>query len=284
MIVQSMSNGYQWARETAETIYKGFGISSSGSVSDQHGARLNQTSCALRATLPAFLLLSNVVFRGRPSYLGTTLGTAVLIGTACFSDKLGNKNDPAIFGLQAGTSLFLLSSSLSQLGSTGLPFYLSLATAVANGAIFAASAKAGSELNEEAHKATSGLHALFPIVWGGLMLSSQSSYGWVPAASALAQPLILGLGLLADFKLKDSYSDKMSLSSSFAWLCLGASLIGTVTSFLSGVRASSDWLSSATYGAAIGLNLATSGALCFAAHMVGKVTDEAAKAAKSETK
>lgn len=177
----------------AKNIFNGFKIFSSGKASDQE-AKLNHVSSALRTAFPAFLLLSNLAFRGVPSYIGTAAGTATLMGTVLLSDKMGDKKDPAIFGLQVGTSLSLFCSSLTQLGRTGLPFYLSLATSVASGAILFSAKEGFVETNSSKEWISAILHALFPMVWGGLTLASQSSMVWAPAAAALAQPLILGFG------------------------------------------------------------------------------------------
>lgn len=264
MIAQSLSNGYQATRETIKKIYEGFGLLSSADPK-------KKKSCALRVAFPTFLLLSNIAFRGQPSYIGTTLGTALLSGTVFLSDKIGDESDRTIFGLQAGTSLILLASSLSQLSAAGLPFYLSMATTVANGAMFAASVKSGFELKEKRDKAASALHALFPVVWGGLMLSSQSSYSWMPALSAIAQPIVLGVALLADYQLQDRYEKSGStgpdsIVPSFGWLCLGASLVGTATSLLGNLQ-SSHWVNATNYGSALGLNLFTMGWVCYAAYL-----------------
>lgn len=258
MLAQSLSSGYQATRKVIQDVFAGFQIFSSSEAS-------NQKSCAFRVALPTLLLLSNIAFRGRPSYIGTTLGTALLSGTVLLSDKIVDKDDKAAFGLQTGMSFMLLASSLFQLGEAGLPFYLSMATTVINGAFYAASTKAWIEQREDNDKVVSALHALFPVVWGGLMLSSQSSYSWMTALSSLSQPIVLGLALLGDYELQKHYDSKKDLVSSFGWLCLGASLIGTVTSFL-GSQQSSHWVGSVTYGSALGLNLFTIGGISVAAY------------------
>lgn len=252
-----------------KNMFNGFKIFSAGRVKENK-INLNHISSALRTALPALLLLSNLAFRGQPSYIGTTAGTITLMGTVLLDNKIGNKDDPAIFGLQVGTSLCLLASSLTQLGGTGLPFYLSLITTVANGAMLFSSKEGFAEMQSSRDGSSSVLHALFPMVWSGLMLSSQSSNGWAPAAAALAQPLILGLGLLVDYN-GNNRRDSQDVASSVGWLCLGASLAGTVTSFMS-LRESSGWIAPAAYGAALGFNLLTGvGALGLAGY-IGKTT------------
>lgn len=250
-----------------QNILKGLKMFSAGAASEEK-AQSNHISAALRTALPALLLLSNFAFRGLPSYIGTAAGTATLMGTVLLSSKIGNEKDSAIFGLQVGTALSLLYSSVTQLGGTGLSFYLSLATTVANGALLFSSKEGFAKIDDGKDGSSAVLHLLFPMVWGGLTLASQSSNGWAPAAAALAQPLLLGLGLLVDYN-GNGRKGATDVASSVGWLCLGASLVGTVTSF-SGFRGSSGWIASTAYGTALGLNLLTALGIFVAAGQAGK--------------
>lgn len=259
-------------------LQHGFGALSAGATGlEEEKIKLNQISCSLRVALPTLLLLSNLAFRGQSPYIGTTLGTATLMGTVLLSDKVGNESDPAIFGLQVGVSLSLLGSSLTQLSGTGLPFYLSLVTTVANGAMLFLAKEGVGALDQKKDGMTFVFHALFPLVWAGS--------NWAPALSSVALPIALAGGTFFDMAVSGKVESGKGIGvmfSSLGWLALGASLVGIVTSF-SAFRESSGWITPVSYSSAFTLNLGLVLGALYLVGMVGK--DPAAKAArKTESK